>query len=351
MIRLTALFYLAMPLAFSMLALTPLLACSRILWNDNGLLVVSSRTMDWPESTQPTLVVFPRGVSHDGGKLAGETVVSENPAIWKSKYGSVVTTVYGIGTVDGLNEKGLAVHALYLTETDYGKRDVKLAGVQAGLWAQYLLDNAQTVEEALKLNEQIQVVMVTAHGRDASLHLALEDANGDSAIIEYIDGEPVVHHGKEYRVMTNDPVYDEQLELLSKLDFSHPSSDMPLPGNVNPRDRFQRASYYLNLLPKPKTEREAIADVLAIARNVSVPFGAPYKNFGVYNTEYRTASDLTNRRYFFELTTSPSVIWVNLEKMDLSPGASVLQLNPYDFSLDLNGNVDDKFTKLDKAPF
>lgn len=96
--------------------------------------------------------------------------------------------------------------------------------------------------------------------------------------------------------MTNDPPYDQQLALLKTLDFSKPSSDMPLPGNVNPRDRFQRADYYMAMLPEPKDEREAVAGVLAIARNVSVPFGAPYKSFGIYNTEYRTVMNLTDKR-------------------------------------------------------
>ena len=67
--------------------------------------------------------------------------------------------------------------------------------------------------------------------------------------------------------MTNDPTYDEQLALLKKQDFSKPASDMLLPGNVNPVDRFQRAAYYSALLPKPKNEREAAASILAIARN------------------------------------------------------------------------------------
>jgi penicillin V acylase-like amidase (Ntn superfamily) len=61
-------------------------------------------------------------------------------------------------------------------------------------------------------------------------------------------------------------------------------------------------------LPEPKDEREAVAGVLAIARNVSVPFGAPYRDFGIYNTEYRTAMNLTNKRYFFELTNQPIVV-------------------------------------------
>ncbi len=323
-------------------------ACTRILWNDNKLAVVAGRTMDWPESTEPKLLVFPRGIARDGGLVGTEVAVKDNPARWTSKYGSIGTSVYGLGTVDGLNERGLAIHLLYLNATDFGPRDAKKPGVQAGLWGQYLLDNASSVAEALKLLDDIQIVMVEARGHKATVHLAMEDATGDSAIVEYVGGKPVVHHGRQYRIMTNDPVYDEQLALLARQDFSKPSSEMPLPGNVNPRDRFQRAAYYSALLPEPKSEREAIAGILAIARNVSVPFGAPYKGFGIYNTEYRTAVNLTDRRYFFELTTSPNVIWADLTKLDLSPGAPVLEADPADIAL--SGDITAKFRKLDKAP-
>jgi penicillin V acylase-like amidase (Ntn superfamily) len=312
-------------------------ACTRVLWNDNGYAVMVGRTMDWPESTQPILTVFPRGLERDGGKAGPDTVVGENPARWTSKYGSVVTTIYGIGTADGMNEKGLAVHMLYLNATDFGVRDPSKGGVQAGLWGQYMLDNAATVAEALKLFEQIQVVMVKANGHKANVHLALEDASGDSAIIEYIDGKPVIH-----------PAYDQQLALLKQQDFSKPESTMPLPGNVNPVDRFQRATYYLSLLPKPANEREAAAGVLAIARNVSVPFGAPYKGFGIYNTEYRTAANLTNRIYYFELTNSPNVIWTDLSAMNLEAGQPVRMLNPD--NVDLSGNVVGSF-RVAPAPF
>ena len=82
------------------------------------------------------------------------------------------------------------------------------------------------------------------------------------------------------------------------------------------------------MVPTPKTERQGVASVLAIMRNVSVPFGAPYRSFGVYNTEYRTVSDTTDKIYFFELTTSPNVIWTDLRAMDFRPGALVRVLNP-----------------------
>ena len=42
--------------------------CTRTLWNDNKLAVVVGRNMDWPESTEPILTVFPCGMEHDGGE-------------------------------------------------------------------------------------------------------------------------------------------------------------------------------------------------------------------------------------------------------------------------------------------
>jgi choloylglycine hydrolase len=319
--------------------------CTRVLWNTNQIAVLTGRSMDWPESTQPLVVTFPRGRQRDGGLLLTEVVVPDNPLRWTSTYGSLVTTVYGLGTVDGLNERGLGVHALYLQSTDVGTRNVEVPGLHTGLWAQYLLDQAATVDEALALVDGIQLVMISAHGFDATLHLAIEDQRGDSAIIELTADGPVIHHGREFTLMTNDPTYDEQLQLLAAKDFSHPSRDLPLPGNVNAVDRFQRAAYYSALLPEPADQRQAVAGVLAIMRNVSVPFGAPYGEFGVYNTEYRTVCDLTHRMYFFELTTSPSTIWVRMDGLDLSDGAKPSAVDPYDSSL--TGDVTDRFAPSD----
>lgn len=238
-------------------------ACTRFLWNDNPLAVIVGRSMDWPESTQPALTVLPRGIKRDGGRAGAAVVVKENPARWTAKYGSIVTTIYGIGTADGLNERGLGTHMLYLQATDFGPRDAAKPGLQAALWAQYLLD-------------QFQVVMVETHGHRANVRLAIEDAGGDSAVIEFVNGKQVVHHGREYRIMTNDPPYDQQIALLKTHDFSKPSSDTPIPGNVKATDHFVRTAYFGAMLTPPKTKREAVASMLAVVRNVSVPFGAPY---------------------------------------------------------------------------
>jgi len=326
-------------------------ACTRILSNTNAGEVIVARSMDWATTTEPILTVFPRGLHHDGGLVGTTQEVKENPLRWTSAYGSVVTTIYGIGTADGINERGLAAHMLYFPRADYGQRNTAKAGLQAALWAQYAIDSSATVAQALTNLQKIQVVKISivAHGQtqNATVHLALEDAMGDSAILEYIGGKLVIYHGRQYRVMTNAPAYDEQLKLLSQLNFSNPTMDTPVPGNVNPRDRFQRATYYLSVLSKPNTEREAVAGMFTLIRTVSIPYGAPV-NGSTFDTEYRTVSDLTHRRYYFELTSAPNVVWIDLKELNLSRGASVMTLDPN--NIDLSGNVSAKFAP-GSAPF
>ncbi|MCS6137428.1 linear amide C-N hydrolase [Shewanella baltica] len=356
------------------LSISPLAqACTRILWNNDpsglsGVLV--GRTMDWPTSTDPVLTFFPRGSIHHGGMLGPEVVIADtdNPVTWEAKFSSLVTTIYGVGAADGVNEKGLSAHLLYLNATDIGPRDTSKPGLQIGLWAQYVLDNAATVEEALVALDQIQIVMATVKSPDGrqvkgSVHLIMEDASGDSALIEYINGKKVVHHDKNVKVVTNDPPYDQQMVALKTMlsdmvkrgeDVGHPNSNTPLPGNVSPMDRLIRGSYFLHLMPSPKDEQEGIASMLAIARNVSVPFGAPYKpqeGMKVYNTEYRTAISLKDRRYFFELTTQPNVIWTSFDKIVAPTSGQVMQFDPYNVvNKNAAGDISARFTPA-KAPY
>jgi penicillin V acylase-like amidase (Ntn superfamily) len=80
----------------ALLNASPIDACTRVLWNQGGPVLVG-RTMDWPESTMPVLTVLPRGLAHDGGKLGDHSLGDSNAKKWVSKYGSLITTVYGLG--------------------------------------------------------------------------------------------------------------------------------------------------------------------------------------------------------------------------------------------------------------
>ncbi len=108
----------------------------------------------------------------------------------------------------------------------------------------------------------------------ASLHLSISDASGDSAIIEYIQGKQVIHHNREYQVMTNSPTFDQQLALNQY--WKQIGGTVMLPGTNRAADRFARASFYINAIPKKAEPNHALASVFSVIRNASVPFGLRY---------------------------------------------------------------------------
>jgi penicillin V acylase-like amidase (Ntn superfamily) len=185
------------------------LACTRALYVGDDHTVITGRTMDWKEDMRTNLWVLPRGIERDGA-------AGPRSPHWTASYGSVVASGYDIGTADGMNEKGLVANMLYLDESDYGPPDPSRPHLAISLWAQYVLDNFATVAEAVAAlqSEPFQVVTdKLPNGARAQLHLSLSDASGDSAVLEYVAGKLVIHHGHQYDVMTNSPTYDQQLAL------------------------------------------------------------------------------------------------------------------------------------------
>ncbi len=126
----------------------------------------------------------------------------------------MIVSGYEAGTADGLNEKGLAANMLYLADSDYGQPAAGKPLLTIAAWPQYVLDNYATVAEAVTElgKEPFSILAPTLpNGSKARLHLSISDASGDSAIFEYVDGKLFIHHGKQYVVMTNEPVYEKQL--------------------------------------------------------------------------------------------------------------------------------------------
>ena len=78
------------------------------------------------------------------------------------------------------------------------------------------MDNHGTVAEAVDdlRKEPFHIIApLLPNGSPAQLHLAITNPSGDIAVFEYVEGNLVIHHGKEYQVMTNSPIYDKQLAL------------------------------------------------------------------------------------------------------------------------------------------
>ncbi|MFG1302049.1 linear amide C-N hydrolase [Xanthobacter sp. V3C-3] len=307
-------------------------ACTRAVYLGSQGVVVTGRTMDWAEDMHTNLWAFPAGIARTGAAGA-------NTPKWVSKYGSVIASGYDVGTADGMNEKGLVANLLYLAESEYAKPDGKPA-LSISLWAQYVLDNFATVAEAVAGLSAEPFVVVTAdlpNGAGAQLHLAISDASGDSAIFEYLGGRLVVHHGRQYQVMTNSPAYDQQLALNAY--WEQIGGTVFLPGTNRAADRFARASFFIKAIPTEASPaiitavpdgtyaNQAVASVASVMRSVSVPLGLTTPGQpNIASTLWRTVSDQKDRVYFFDSATSPNSFWVPLSGLDLKPGAPVRKL-------------------------
>jgi penicillin V acylase-like amidase (Ntn superfamily) len=309
--------------------------CSRVLWAAGDGQVYVGRTQDWTEKANSAFRVYPRGIARTGA-------VAENPHQWTTKYGSLVLSAYDSGTHEGVNEKGLSAHALYLAgETDFGKRDPKRQAIGVMQWVQYYLDNYATVAEAVEAQKHLAFQiepLILPNGFPTLVHLSLSDQSGDSAVIEYIGGTAKVYHDKRFTVMTNEPTYDKQIENLKQ--YRTFGGDKPLPGERTPSDRFVRAAYYANGLPQPANQGEGAAFMFSVIRNVSVPFGTgdPEKP-NIASTTFRTVQDLTGERYYFESTYAPNVVWIDYAKLDFSKGSGERELQVEKKIFTLNGDV------------
>jgi choloylglycine hydrolase len=315
------------------IAAPPVAACTRAMFTGADGLVVTGRTMDWEEDIRSNLWAFPRGIARNGA--AGPESIA-----WVSKYGSVIVSGYDVGTADGMNEQGLVANALYLAESDYGAPTTGQRTLSIALWAQYALDNFATVAEAVAAlrAEPFRVIAPELpNGARAQLHLAVSDPSGDSAIFEYVGGKLVIHHGRQYPVMTNSPTFDQQLALNTY--WQGIGGQTFLPGTSRAADRFVRASFLIDAVPKtvaPKIvtavpdgsfANQAVASVMSVMRSVSVPLGiATPGQPNIASTLWRAVADQRNRVYFFDSATSPNTFWVPLAELDFKEGAPVKRL-------------------------
>lgn len=311
---------------------SPAMACSRIQLNSGNEHVVA-RTMDLYMPDHAKIVVYPRGMARDGAVTTGAS------AKWVSKHGSITVKSLDAATSDGMNEKGLVANLLYLHETEYETRDAR-PGLANAMMLQYVLDTTATVDEALEALTKVQIVSASVAGREWPLHMSISDASGDSAVIEFVKGSVVIHHGKETAVMTNEPPLAWQLNNLKN--YAYFGGKQPLPGDIDPVSRFVRASAFLKTLPPPKDNQEALAGAYMIAKNVSCPAGAmntatDIDSEDAWPTLWTTLADSTNKRYFFQASDSPNMFWIDLDKLNFTKGAPVLSMSAEDISL--NGEV------------
>lgn len=98
--------------------------------------------------------------------------------------------------LDGMNEEGLAVSVNMIEDSDTIEQNTDKPDITTTTAIRLLLDKAANVEEALEILEQYDFHA----SMGMMIHLALSDAEGNSAVVEYVNNEMIV---TETPVVTN----------------------------------------------------------------------------------------------------------------------------------------------------
>lgn len=339
-------------LAVTNMALTPWQqadACTgiRLIAEDGS--PVFGRTMEFgADMLEFNLIVVPRRTP-----FRGVTDTGENGMAWNGKYGFVAAIPYDImAAAEGINEKGLQAGMFFFQPFDraeYMAPDPAQYKNTVASWQllTLVLSQAATVEDVKTLLPDVQVVDAVPIPKhegwdfEPKIHYAINDANGTSIVVEYIDGKLHIFDNP-LGTITNAPDFPWHQENLKQytdlpVDVVPPvkrseaeagptgldiGTKANLPGEITSPNRFVRAALFsLYALPM-KDSKEGVQRVLNILNNFDIPLG--YKLYRhtdgkVYPqyTQWTSVTDMKNRRLYFRTYANPPLKVVDLNDFNL----------------------------------
>jgi choloylglycine hydrolase len=325
-------------------------------WTDIRLVaqdgtVMIGRTLEFAEQANSNLISSARQKAFKSTAANGKAGLS-----WDAKYGYVFIDGFNMGVpMDGMNEEGLSIEALYLPGiAEYqtvpeGKEQQALPYYNFGDW---VLGNFKTVEEVRKALPDVYVYAATLpQFKDFvfPLHFAIHDASGKGIVVEYVKGELTIYDN-EIGVLTNSPTYDWHITNLRNYVNLTPTTPKPiivdgmtfaatgqgagmvgLPGDISPPSRFVKMAVMLKTVIQPKNATEALNLSQHIINNVDIPLGfvreAQQENTATNElTQWTVFKDLTNKKFYYRTYDDLTLRSVDLAKIDFSANAQPLKM-------------------------
>lgn len=320
-------------------------ACCDFLIQSTDNTWVNGRSMEFAVPFDSSIVV------HQRGERNISTAPNDQSGLkWESKYGFV--TLIGMGldsSVDGLNEKGLSMGFLWLPTSEYqkvptGKNEQAINLIDLGTW---VLGNFATVQE---VREGLSKVFVWAEAIPQlkmipPLHLSVHDSQGNSIVVEFIDGRKNIHENN-VNVLTNFPTFDwQRINLLNYTNLrpinaspvgfkgqeytllGQGSGMLGLPGDWMPSSRFVRLFAIKEAAIPVQNKKDAVNLALHILNAMNIPLGAIRetdinKPNSMDYTQWIVVKDLSNKQFYFRTYENQNVYKLDLTKLDFSPGKS-----------------------------
>lgn len=298
--------------------------------------------------------------SANRGRHFQELTPDGKPAFgWISKYGYLYLDGKQIdAAIDGLNEKGLSIEALYLPEeTTYSKlnEDNQSKAISYVHFGDWLLGNFENVNEVREAVKDVSVFSTKLPGYGDfvfPLHFVVYDAKGDSIVIEFIQGKMKVYNNT-IGILTNSPSYDWHLTNLKNYTNLSPYNPTPvkfagltfvatglgsgmkgMPGDTSPPSRFVKMAVLKKVVYPTKDSQEALILAQHMVNTVDIPKGlvrAGHNNSGdnaltVEKTQWTVFKDLTHQRLYYRTYDNTTLSEIDLKKIDFSENAKRLKM-------------------------
>ncbi|HUX78572.1 MAG TPA: linear amide C-N hydrolase [Alphaproteobacteria bacterium] len=337
-------------------------ACSDVFINQ-GTYHIEARTLDFLVN-----IAFQDKMGFVGEEnttdvvLDAEKIPSSQLTSWKNKYGYFGRTAFGQNIIDGMNTEGLSVSILYMPGSKYPIYDNKDKKQVLSVYdiASYILSQARTVPEGIKLIRSRQIIESAVKVKDGyfvkdiPIHYVMRDKKGNSAVIEFIDGQVKIYENAG-DVLTNSPPLDWQIQNASYYDsllagnkhankkfsktfhnydeiyktISHvgEANLMGLPGDYTPPSRFVRAKVLLNNFPAPTNRQVALYQASSLNDSLLVPAVK-----GAAPTLWISIKDLDDNVYYVKNI----VLYQenrNLFPMPITSGYTTYDLKSIDFNI------------------
>ncbi len=309
--------------------------------------VVVGRTMEFGMEVNSNAVIVPAGT-----KLSSSLPAEKKGIEYTTKYGMVGLNFMGKHMlVDGMNEAGVYVGALYLPGYAHYpevKPETASKSMAPEDYVAWLLANFGSVAEIRKHYNDVILVQNPQKeigGESFPGHFLVTDKSGDSIVIEPLEGGLKLYENP-IGVLTNSPTFDWHIINLSnyvnlsatnvpKIDlkskkirsFGQGSGLVGIPGDFTPPSRFVRAVAFADSAVQLETAKETLPQVFHVMNNFDIPLGAIQEQEGDkihYDyTQWTSAADLKNLDYAVKTYKDQSIRLIDVKKALKATGKEI----------------------------
>lgn len=311
-------------------------ACTDFLINTSSGNYINGRSLEFATTMQTELQVVPRGESL-------QSIAPNNCAglKWTSKYSYMgVSCIAADNIVDGMNEKGLTVGALWMPGSIYQKvpANQNQNAIAVEFFGKWVLGNFATVDEVACALQNVYVWegVPLPQVNTPPLHFSIHDAQGNSIVVEFTCGQQRIYENS-VQVLTNYPAFDWQVTNLQNYVAINPKNSQPfqftngkiafqgqgsgllgLPGDPMPPSRFVRIFYLKNFAQTPTSIPAGVNLAFHLLNTVDIPKGTVVEGSSSSQnldyTQWVVVKDLTNQVLFFRTYQNQNIYRVDLKQ-------------------------------------